>query len=77
MGQVSPLTCWVGNTLTTPEMIVGAIELAHQQYLDGMGGSPEQWTGLSTEQLARCRDQSDRLELAAELLEAAMRRRAR
>lgn len=67
MSQVSPAKYWIGTSfLDTPEKVIGALWLAHQQYMDGLGKSEDEWTGLTTEQLYKFF--RDPYELAVELL---------
>lgn len=57
----------------TPEGVIGAFELAYQQYLDGMGVSMEQWTGLTGEQIRILMNPKTQYKTAAELIAAKIR----
>jgi hypothetical protein len=70
ISQVSPLSYWIGQTILTPEGVLGAFELSYQQCLDGMGESLEQWTGLTSDQIRLLIDPETRYETAAELVAA-------
>lgn len=70
LNQVSPLSYWIGQTIMTPEGVIGAFELAYQQCLDGMGVSLEQWTGLTSEQIKLLRGSDTQYRMAAELIAA-------
>ena len=51
MGQVTQVGIWYKDGhFENDEQAKGAFELAHQQYLDGMGNSPEHWMGLTEEE---------------------------
>lgn len=47
IGQVSPPMYWKS---LKGDRLRGALFLAHQQYLDGLGANSPQWMGLTEEQ---------------------------
>lgn len=68
--EVSPASFWARcGVMENPQMVLGALELAYQQYMDGMGESAEQWMGLTAAEYDRwMRGGATRLALAEELM---------
>lgn len=54
MSQVSPVVYWYrGGHFKNDDEARGAFRLAHQQGLDGMGKSIQEWMGLTEEEFNR------------------------
>jgi hypothetical protein len=57
-GLVSRLTDWARtpNLFENDEQVKGALTLAYQQYMDGMGRDLQHWVGITDQEFRQWRD---------------------